>query len=269
MGEIDKDNRLFAPFPIEMDEHPKIIGLSDAAFRAVFEGTFYSRRMLSDGFLDERVVLRRWGAEVAAELSSNDPERPSWVRVESPRPGWQIHDFEKHHPLRAEIEAKRADLSVKRSQAGRKGAAKRWQTDGKGLASDSSETETETETSKEVSKETSMRTARGSRITADWIPDRELIDQMRAECPSVNLEAEHRIFIDYWIAQPGQKGVKLDWSATWRNWMRRKQSDAPRGQQSTRAERAWDFVNSLEDTDGTQRGGDGARTHLELRQPET
>lgn len=100
----NKDDRLYAPFPIEMDEHPKIIGLSDAAFRAIFEATFYSRRMLSDGFLDERIVLRKWGQEVADELSANDPERPSWIRVER---GWQIHDFEKHHPLRAEIEVKR------------------------------------------------------------------------------------------------------------------------------------------------------------------
>lgn len=27
-------------------------------------------------------------------------------------------------------------------------------------------------------------------------------------------------FRDYWIAQPGQKGVKTDWDATWRNWVR-------------------------------------------------
>jgi hypothetical protein len=100
MTEKKKDDRLFAPFPIEMDEHPKIIGLSDAAFRAIFEATFYSRRMLSDGFLDERVVLRRWGQEVADELSSNDPERPSWIRVEKPAPGWLIHDFERYQQPR-------------------------------------------------------------------------------------------------------------------------------------------------------------------------
>jgi hypothetical protein len=138
-----KDDRLFAPFPIEMDEHPKIIGLSDAAFRAVFEATFYSRRMMSDGFLDERVVLRRWGQAVADELGSNDPERPSWIRVER---GWRIHDFEKHHPLRSEIEAKRREISDRRREAGSKGAASRWQTDSKPPASHSSETETETET---------------------------------------------------------------------------------------------------------------------------
>ena len=35
------------------------------------------------------------------------------------------------------------------------------------------------------------------------------------------LRSQHRQFIDYWIAQPGQRGTKLDWDATWRNWMRR------------------------------------------------
>lgn len=144
---MPKDDRLFAPFPIEMDEHPKIIGLSDAAFRAVFEATFYSRRMLSDGFLDERVVLKRWGSEVAAELSSNDPVRPSWVRVESPCPGWQIHDFGQWHPLRADIEA----IREVRREAGKRGGLRsgesRKEANVKQNASKTNpETETETET---------------------------------------------------------------------------------------------------------------------------
>jgi hypothetical protein len=147
-----KDDRLFAPFPIELDEHPKIIGLSDAAFRAFMEAIFYSRRMLSDGFLDERIVLRKWGREVADELTTNDHECPSWVAVDR---GWQIHDFENHHPLKAEIEAKRLGVSEARSEAGKRGAAKRWdgkpianewQPDSKPLASDSSESESQSET---------------------------------------------------------------------------------------------------------------------------
>ena len=39
---------------------------------------------------------------------------------------------------------------------------------------------------------------------------------------------EHQIFGDYWRAQPGQKGVKLDWDATWRNWMRKAHKDLAR-----------------------------------------
>ena len=28
-------------------------------------------------------------------------------------------------------------------------------------------------------------------------------------------------FRDYWIAKPGRDAVKVDWLATWRNWVRR------------------------------------------------
>lgn len=47
------------------------------------------------------------------------------------------------------------------------------------------------------------------------------MEQIESECPGLDYQAEHRVFVDYWIAQPGQKGSKVDWDATWRNWMRR------------------------------------------------
>ena len=210
------DDRLFAPFPIEMDEHPKIIGLSDAAFRALFEAVFYSRRMTSDGFLDERVVLRRWGREVAGELSANDPERPSWIRVESPKPGWCIHDFDKHHPLRADIEAKRADVSGKRSEAGKRGAAKRWQTDSKTVANDSSETETETETT------TPKGVGRASRRK----PETPMPDGWQPSPAHVRFAAERGVDGRHeegqfraWVAS---KDVRYrDWDAAFRGWLGR------------------------------------------------
>jgi len=62
---------------------------------------------------------------------------------------------------------------------------------------------------------------RGTRLPSDWQPSNELVDQMRRECPAVDLRSEHRVFADHWASQPGQKGVKTDWAATWRNWMRR------------------------------------------------
>jgi hypothetical protein len=32
---------------------------------------------------------------------------------------------------------------------------------------------------------------------------------------------EFQKFRDYWKSQPGQRGVKADWDATWRNWVRK------------------------------------------------
>jgi hypothetical protein len=61
---------------------------------------------------------------------------------------------------------------------------------------------------------------RGTRLPEGWMPDQCVINAMRLECPNVNLEAEHRKFSDHWLAAAGQRGVKADWNATWRNWLR-------------------------------------------------
>ena len=62
---------------------------------------------------------------------------------------------------------------------------------------------------------------RGSRISEGWKPKPETVATIRSEYPSLDLAHEHKLFIDYWLACPGQRGVKLDWEATWRGWMRR------------------------------------------------
>ena len=59
-------------------------------------------------------------------------------------------------------------------------------------------------------------TARATRLPQDFQPDMQFaVDTGLQNC----LEEAHK-FRDYWNAQPGQRGVKLDWQATWRNWCR-------------------------------------------------
>ncbi len=54
---------------------------------------------------------------------------------------------------------------------------------------------------------------------------------VRDKCPDVPA-SEHERFADYWRAQPGAKGRKADWPATWRNWMRRSQDDIRAGRRT-------------------------------------
>jgi len=61
---------------------------------------------------------------------------------------------------------------------------------------------------------------RATRLDPDWMPSPELIAQMRSECPAVDVKAEHLKFVDYWISKSGRDATKLDWPATWRNWIR-------------------------------------------------
>jgi uncharacterized protein YdaU (DUF1376 family) len=80
---------------------------------------------------------------------------------------------------------------------------------------------------------------RGSRLPDDWEP----LDDGRAFALSVgifgeqfNIEAAR--FADYWRAQPGQKGVKTDWPATWRNWCRKAIEHMRKDSSSTFADRS-------------------------------
>ena len=63
--------------------------------------------------------------------------------------------------------------------------------------------------------------ARGARLPDGWQPDQALIAWTRANAPAAANVLELDRFRDYWTAQPGAKGRKTDWAATWRNWARR------------------------------------------------
>lgn len=63
--------------------------------------------------------------------------------------------------------------------------------------------------------------ARGTRLPDGWVPDDALADWTRANAPAAANALELDRFRDYWTAQPGAKGRKTDWAATWRNWARR------------------------------------------------
>ena len=64
------------------------------------------------------------------------------------------------------------------------------------------------------------------RVPDDWMPDREVIDKMKAERPELDLRAEHDKFMD-WVRANNRKYV--DWNAGWRNWMRNARSSGANG----------------------------------------
>jgi hypothetical protein len=87
--------------------------------------------------------------------------------------------------------------------------------------SDSLETERETE--RETEKETEVekkRGTKGSRLSTDFeLPD-SWTEFCQTERPDLNPQKVFDSFKDYWVAKAGAAGVKLDWQATWRNWVR-------------------------------------------------
>jgi uncharacterized protein YdaU (DUF1376 family) len=74
----------------------------------------------------------------------------------------------------------------------------------------------EKETPNGVSKKTS-----GTRLPEDWVLPREWGEWAVSQgwaVAAIREEAER--FRDYWISKSGRDATKVDWLATWRNWMR-------------------------------------------------
>lgn len=72
-----------------------------------------------------------------------------------------------------------------------------------------------------TSKPSKASKARGTRLPDGWQPDQALADWTRANAPAAANAVEVDRFRDYWQSLSGQRAVRADWSATWRNWARR------------------------------------------------
>ena len=60
-------------------------------------------------------------------------------------------------------------------------------------------------------------------IPADFTLTPERKEWATENTPAVNADRETEGFVDYWR---GEQGKKKNWETTWRNWMRRKQTEA-------------------------------------------
>ena len=131
---------------------------------------------------------------------------------------------------------KRCDAEVaaykRMSDGGRKGAAKRWHSDGNGdviaplsppVLNPNANHKPVTNNHKPITKDKTA--TRGTRLPADWMPDAELVAWSKAERSDLDLRKVFAEFKDYWTSVAGSKGVKLNWDATWRNWVRAQKAE--------------------------------------------
>lgn len=91
-------------------DHPKILALSDGAFRLWMRGLAHSRRLLTDGFISHLAVkgFREARASRIAELTTAPAlgVEPLWELCEE---GYRIHDYLQWNDTREHIETARAE----------------------------------------------------------------------------------------------------------------------------------------------------------------
>lgn len=106
-------------------EHPKNWALSDAAFRLHTAGIAFCNRQLTDGFISGSKVpalVPRFRKTALKELV----DRGHWVPIMDGHI-YEIRDYLQWNKSKDQITEERDRLKKIRSEAGRKGAEKRWQ----------------------------------------------------------------------------------------------------------------------------------------------
>lgn len=176
-----------------------------------------------DDLLD---CIKRFQEPDEASRSTNDDGR-RLVAIDPDRPwGWKIvnhkwyRDKARKQAWDADRTATGADADRKRqerAEASRDGVPTCPDASRRGPPSDT-DTNTDTNTRERARK-------RATRLPDDF----ELTPERRAVAEAEQVPAERTFakFCDYWRAVSGQKGRKLDWDATWRNWCRREADGSP------------------------------------------
>lgn len=116
--------------------------------------------------------------------------------------------------------AKAGEKSIKASESAKARWSKQKDADAMRTHSESNATQ-DTRHITQDTEHKKTKTQRGTRLPTGFeLPD-EWIGFCKQERTDLDPHTVFAQFVDYWIAQPGQKGVKTDWPATWRNWVRR------------------------------------------------
>lgn len=97
-----------------LDENPKIAGLSDSAFRLYIWGLCYCARQRTDGLIPGSMPVRS-GVRHWERCSDDLVAAGLWILREAG--GWEVNDYLQWQRSKAKI----AEVSEKRSAAGRKG----------------------------------------------------------------------------------------------------------------------------------------------------
>lgn len=87
-------------------------------------------------------------------------------------------------------------------------------------ASSSSSSSLSSSEEKELKKKALQPSPKPTRLPAGWAPSQTLTEWAKKERPDLDLPRTIEHFTDYWTNIFGQKGLKLNWDLTFKNWIR-------------------------------------------------
>ncbi|GAA1148074.1 hypothetical protein GCM10009651_36000 [Microbacterium natoriense] len=216
---MPRDKRLYMTFPIDFWTHPKVVRLSDAAFRAFVESNGHSRMIESDGRIEAEDAEFMWKPDVLAELLKSHPTRPLMLRVGDE---YVLRDYAEHQFTKADRDA----LTEKKSRAGRASAESRerarvqqvlntTQQEPTGIGIGIGE-EIGIREREEPLSDADASDRSGSLIPESWRPNQSHID--KAKSLHLDVKAEYQRFRSN--AEQRQRRLK-NWNTGFTNWLRK------------------------------------------------
>lgn len=205
--------------------HRKAVRAGNAALGLWVRAGAWCNQQLTDGFVPHEIAEVLGTAPQVARLVAAD----LWHEVPG---GYQFHEFteEKRNFSRAEVLEKRAKDRERKAKARTAKSEKRQVTvDGHSGSPNGIPEESQEESAlshpipshpKRKRQTTSVSTRkRGKRIPDDFTVTPEMVEWARERVPHVDGRIETEKFINYWQGKSGANATKVDWEATWRNWM--------------------------------------------------
>jgi len=201
---------------------------------------------LTDGHVPDYMIIE-WGAPPGAPSALVDAGL--WERTHD---GFTFYNWHEYQPSKQDVDAERAasrermrDLRAKRK--GKKPLEQAEVGDVFGrTVPNGSESVRNPDPSRpvpthpykdkeEADASSSAPRKRATRISEDFTVTPEMRLWASSKAPDADLMTETEKFINYWVAKSGKDATKLDWAATWRNWiLNSKSGQKPRMDHSAR-----------------------------------
>ena len=171
-----------------LSTHMKVVMAGNEAMGLWVRAGSWAAQHMTDGFVPSQ-VLPLFAAPV--ELADTLVECGLWHEADG---GWVFNDWLEFQPSREQVLSER-NASRERVRRARERQA-------------------------EQRAEAPQPKAKATRLPADFTVTMEMRQWAMEKFPKVPVDKSTESFVDYWQAK-SRDNTKLDWVATWRNWIRR------------------------------------------------
>lgn len=150
-----------------------------------------------------------------------------WIEVTDD--GINLPNFDRHNGTTAKSRALGAKRTAKSKIKSKDDGSGNGAGNGYGDAKGNADTVTKTSPREEKRREdtvtdVTVNSPRASRLPKDWVLPEDWKTWAEQQRPDLDILQTADGFRDFWVSKAGKDAAKLDWHATWRNWVRNAKS---------------------------------------------